>query len=182
MSIKILPGKTFPLGSTWDGKGVNFALYSENATGVELCLFDSDELIRLRKQHPVFSRKKWFKGTLVKANGLPDIACFSASGLGMNEEDWHAGVAHSVAIFLNGKGINSLDENGITITDDDFYMIYNSSVEQIKYQLPSYKYGKSWIQVFDSSLSVFSDKKLLAQSTILVSARSVILLKSNGHP
>jgi len=29
------------LGATWDGKGVNFALYAENATGVELCLFDS---------------------------------------------------------------------------------------------------------------------------------------------
>lgn len=33
------PGEPFPLGATWDGKGVNFALFSENATGVELCLF-----------------------------------------------------------------------------------------------------------------------------------------------
>ena len=33
------PGKAFPLGATWDGKGVNFALFSENATGVDLCLF-----------------------------------------------------------------------------------------------------------------------------------------------
>ena len=37
---KIRPGKPFPLGATWDGEGVNFALYSEHATGVELCLFD----------------------------------------------------------------------------------------------------------------------------------------------
>ncbi len=29
------------LGATWDGTGINFALYSANATGVELCLFDS---------------------------------------------------------------------------------------------------------------------------------------------
>ena len=36
--MRALPGKPFPLGATWDGKGVNFALYSENATGVELCL------------------------------------------------------------------------------------------------------------------------------------------------
>ena len=36
------PGKVYPLGATWDGKGTNFALYSENATGVELCLFDKD--------------------------------------------------------------------------------------------------------------------------------------------
>jgi isoamylase len=40
MKQLIYPGGPFPLGATWDGKGVNFALYSENATAVELCLFD----------------------------------------------------------------------------------------------------------------------------------------------
>lgn len=37
------PGKAYPLGATWDKNGVNFALYSENATGVELCLFEKDK-------------------------------------------------------------------------------------------------------------------------------------------
>ncbi|MBC5774776.1 glycogen debranching protein GlgX [Pontibacter sp. KCTC 32443] len=40
MSIQIYPGNPYPLGATWDGEGVNFALYADNATGVELCLFD----------------------------------------------------------------------------------------------------------------------------------------------
>jgi len=34
------PGRPYPLGATWDGEGVNFALFSENATRVELCLFE----------------------------------------------------------------------------------------------------------------------------------------------
>ena len=38
----IWPGKPYPLGATWDGQGVNFALFSQYATGVELCLFDAD--------------------------------------------------------------------------------------------------------------------------------------------
>src|SRR5678815_2756480 len=37
----VWPGKPYPLGSTWDGEGVNFALYSEHAEKVELCLFDA---------------------------------------------------------------------------------------------------------------------------------------------
>ncbi|WP_447598064.1 glycogen debranching protein GlgX [Nitrospira sp. Nam80] len=37
---KIRPGRSYPLGATWDGEGVNFALFSENATAVDLCLFD----------------------------------------------------------------------------------------------------------------------------------------------
>jgi glycogen operon protein len=41
-TIKTWPGKPYPLGATFDGKGVNFALFSENAHGVELCLFDAD--------------------------------------------------------------------------------------------------------------------------------------------
>ena len=37
---RIWRGHCYPLGATWTGKGVNFALFSENATGVDLCLFD----------------------------------------------------------------------------------------------------------------------------------------------
>ena len=38
--ITARPGHPYPLGATWDGEGVNFALFSENATSVDLCLFD----------------------------------------------------------------------------------------------------------------------------------------------
>ncbi|HUF87142.1 MAG TPA: glycogen debranching protein GlgX [Thermohalobaculum sp.] len=40
MAYRVLPGLPHPLGATWDGSGVNFALFSANATRVELCLFD----------------------------------------------------------------------------------------------------------------------------------------------
>lgn len=39
--MRVWPGKPFPLGATWDGMGVNFAIFSENAEKVELCLFNS---------------------------------------------------------------------------------------------------------------------------------------------
>jgi glycogen operon protein len=38
----VWPGRPFPLGPTWDGHGTNFSLFSENADGVELCLFDDE--------------------------------------------------------------------------------------------------------------------------------------------
>ena len=41
--MRIRPGNPYPLGATWDGAGVNFAVFSEHATKVELCLFDSPE-------------------------------------------------------------------------------------------------------------------------------------------
>jgi isoamylase len=41
-STRITEGQPFPLGATWDGKGVNFALFSANASKVEVCIFDTD--------------------------------------------------------------------------------------------------------------------------------------------
>jgi glycogen operon protein len=38
--VRVWPGSPRPLGATWNGEGVNFALFSENATAVQLCLFD----------------------------------------------------------------------------------------------------------------------------------------------
>ena len=42
MPMTLLPGKPYPLGAKWDGTGVNFAIYSEQAEGVELCLFNEE--------------------------------------------------------------------------------------------------------------------------------------------
>ena len=57
---RIRPGSPYPLGATWDGRGVNFALFSANATKVELCLFDATgrrELARI--ELPEYSEQIW---------------------------------------------------------------------------------------------------------------------------
>jgi len=41
--MRVWPGTPHPLGATWDGEGVNFAIFSEHATGVELCIFDTPD-------------------------------------------------------------------------------------------------------------------------------------------
>src|SRR5687768_7548319 len=43
MKRAVYPGYLYPLGATWDGKGVNFAIHSYNATGVTLCLFNGPD-------------------------------------------------------------------------------------------------------------------------------------------
>jgi isoamylase len=54
--MRVWPGKPYPLGATWDGEGTNFAIYSEKAREVELCLFDAPnaaeptECVRLRER------------------------------------------------------------------------------------------------------------------------------------
>ncbi len=59
--MRILPGQSYPLGATWDGLGVNFAIFSENATKVELCLFDSADTNRefVRIEMPEYTHQVW---------------------------------------------------------------------------------------------------------------------------
>ena len=55
---EVWPGWPSPLGATWDGEGVNFALYSENAEGVDLCLFDAPDAARTARIVPVWQRTR----------------------------------------------------------------------------------------------------------------------------
>jgi len=51
--IPVREGRPFPLGATWDGLGVNFALFSANAQRVELCLFDNDGKTELERARAI---------------------------------------------------------------------------------------------------------------------------------
>src|SRR5438552_2704075 len=55
-AIRTRPGQPYPLGASWTGAGVNFALFSEHATGVELCLFDPADLGREIRRVPLRER------------------------------------------------------------------------------------------------------------------------------
>ena len=54
----IWPGNPYPLGATWDGQGTNFALFSANATRVELCLFDRPDAPREATRHALPERSE----------------------------------------------------------------------------------------------------------------------------
>jgi isoamylase len=53
MALRVWRGNPYPLGATWDGSGVNFAIFSENAEAVDLCIFDADgteQRVRMTEQ------------------------------------------------------------------------------------------------------------------------------------
>lgn len=56
---RVREGRPYPLGATWDGLGVNFALYSRHATRVELCLFDARGRERERIVLPEYTDEIW---------------------------------------------------------------------------------------------------------------------------
>src|SRR6202045_5246562 len=60
LKSRVQGGMPFPLGATWDGLGVNFALFSGHATKVELCLFDSEGARELERiELPEYTDEVW---------------------------------------------------------------------------------------------------------------------------
>ena len=66
--MRVWPGSPYPLGATWNGMGVNFAVYSEHGTGVEVCLFDSVDSTRESVRVPLTEQTD-----MVWHGFLPDV-------------------------------------------------------------------------------------------------------------
>ncbi len=139
----------------------------------------TQQLIALYKNHEVFSRKRWFQGQPVKGIGLEDIAWFLPEGDEMSEENWSHDFAKSLAVYMNGHGLRSLDEKGRKITDDSFYIIFNAYEGNLDFRLPSDKYGDEWIKVLDTHEGYIrkDGERYGAEELVNVHGRSVVLLK-----
>lgn len=134
-------------------------------------------LIHLNKTHPVFQHKGWFQGRKIHGADTEDIAWFKPDGQMMNDEDWAGGFAKSLGIFLGGKGFKSRGPKGERIRDDNFYIIFNASEEDLSYRLPSAQYGNEWSVALDTAnIGALPREKVAAAGSVAVQNRSVMVL------
>jgi glycogen operon protein len=109
------------------------------------------DLIRLRSEHPVFCRRRWFQGRAIRGGDVGDIGWFTPGGREMSDEDWQAGFAKSLGVFLNGDAMQTHDEQGRRVVDDSFYVMFNAHSEPVEFVLPESKWGEHWTIALDTS-------------------------------
>lgn len=142
----------------------------------------TQKLITLRRSHPVFCKRGWFQGVPIR--GAKDIAWFLPEGTEMTEEHWSHDFAKSLAVYMNGEGLHSYDEEGNKEIDDSVYVIFNAHYGSINYTLPPAKYGRQWTKVLDTHTSLIdenSEEKYNPSDVVTVRSRSVVLLKSKNR-
>lgn len=139
----------------------------------------TQQLIHLRRKHPVFCRRRWFQGVPIKGIGLEDIAWFLPEGTEMEEHNWNEDFAKSLAIYLNGNDLRSTGPHGEKITDDSFYLMFNAHHDYLDYELPHERYGREWIRVLDTNMEGINESPIrhFTGDKIRVEGRSIILLK-----
>ncbi|KMO73104.1 Glycogen debranching enzyme [Mycolicibacterium chubuense] len=141
---------------------------------------------QLRANHPVFRRRRFFSGKPVGRRGvagLPDISWFSPDGTEMTGEDWGAGFAKSLTVFLNGHGIPDMDARGQRVTDDSFLLCFNAHYEPIDFTMPPQEFAASWVPVVNTAELTPDGQEadaLPAGATLTVPARATIVLRANS--
>ncbi len=111
------------------------------------------QLIRLRRDHPVFRRRQYPRGGPVHDgdDALGDIAWFTPAGQEMTEDDWEAGFAKSLTVFLNGEAITEPDQRGERVRDDSFLLLFNASEQDLEFAVPAARYGQAWEKELDTA-------------------------------
>jgi isoamylase len=123
-----------------------------SGTGGDLADF-TRRLIRLRADHPVFRRRRFFTGKTGQRAGAHegDIAWLTPDGSQMTGEDWDAGFAKSLTVYLNGDAISEPGPRAEPITDDSFLLLFNAAEHGVKFAIPPADYGEQWITVLDTA-------------------------------
>jgi isoamylase len=136
------------------------------------------KLIRYRKDHPVFRRRRWFQGRPIHGSEIKDIAWFTLEGKQMAEEDWGKGYAKSLGVFLNGGDIPNPNPRGERVVDDNFYMIFNAHYEPLNFTLPGADWGGLWLKELDTEIGwVEKAESFKAGDRVKVEGRSLVVLR-----
>jgi glycogen operon protein len=112
----------------------------------------------LRRNHPVFRRRRFFTGPADGAAGRPgDIAWFTPSGREMTDADWKTGYAKAMGVFLNGDAITEPDPRGEQVRDETFLLLFSADSQPARFTLPAEDFGHQWEVVLDTGSAGSAD-------------------------
>ncbi|WP_019547478.1 glycogen debranching protein GlgX [Streptomyces sulphureus] len=142
-------------------------------------------MVRLRRAHPVFRRRRFFQGAPLGSadGGLSDIAWYTHEGREMTQQDWQTSTARSLGVLLNGHAISEPGHRGERVTDDDFLLLFNTGRTSLEFTVPS-ALGGGWIPVVDtayeSGLPPAGPAPLQGGDRLALLDRSLVVLRRRG--
>jgi glycogen operon protein len=153
--------------------------WSLAATEQDLLQF-TETLAGLRRDHPVFRRRRFFRGRPRDPDAgqeSSDLLWLTPTGNEMTNDDWGASYARSLAVYLNGDAISEPDPRGGKVTDAKFLLLFNADSSPIMFTLPEARFAVGWEVVIDTAIGV-SGAIHTPGKEIEVCDRSVVVMRS----
>jgi glycogen operon protein len=136
----------------------------------------TETLAGLRREHPLFRRRRFFRG-MGPSGELDDLIWLTPAGEMMTDEDWGAGYAKSLGAFLNGDAISEPDPRGGKVTDAKFLLLFNAHSNPLTFTLPEASYATGWEVVIDTALAL-TGVMCPPRKEIEVGDHAVVVLRS----
>ncbi|CAM5688331.1 glycogen operon protein GlgX [Streptomyces purpurascens] len=154
---------------------------SEGSLSRQLLAF-TRAMVWLRRDHPVFRRRRFFHGRPVEGthDDLSDIAWFTPEGREMTQRDWDSARASALTVFLNGNAISEPGARGERISDDSFLLMFNASPKTLEFVVPV-DHGRQWQVVVDTAradgVPPDTGEKVQAGDRLTLTDRSLTVLQ-----
>ncbi|HZR49160.1 MAG TPA: glycogen debranching protein GlgX [Streptosporangiaceae bacterium] len=141
----------------------------------------TEALATLRRAHPVFRRRRFFRGHPQAPEAAGDIVWLTPAGEEMTMSDWGASYAKSLGVYLNGRAITEPDPRGEPVTDDRFLLLFNAHSEPVTFTLPPESLAPSWEVVIDTASPDETGGAWQPRSELKVTGRAItVLVASEG--
>jgi glycogen operon protein len=147
-------------------------------TNADLLAFTRDAT-KLRRDHPVFRRRRFFDGEPLRSGEeVRDIAWLTTAGREMTHEDWGTSFGNCVGVFLNGEAIPEPDARGRRVTDDSFLLCFNAHDDAIDFVTPHDDYAQEWTVELDTAEPATGAGAVVnAGEKVTLPGRSVLVLR-----
>jgi isoamylase len=141
-------------------KGNNNAYCQDNEVGWldwDLSTLDRNflafvrRMIRLRKEHPLFRRRRFFQGRQLRGAGVKDITWLTPAGREMTDEEWSSSLASALGLQMSGFLEGEHDAQGRPEEDDDFLLLFNADQHGVAFTLPSVPEEARWEAFMDTA-------------------------------
>lgn len=133
------------------------------------------KLITFRKKHPVLHKRKFFQGRPIRGLGIKDIIWLKPDGCEMNDEEWNNSYARSLGMFLAGKGLQDMDEEGRYLHDSDLLIFFNAHHEDVDFTIPELNEFKQKYYLFIDTSNGENLKQIKSGDIYKVKARSIAI-------
>ena len=110
----------------------------------------AQRVIALRRAHPVFRRRDFYRGRPVRGLGVKDIAWLRPEGGEMSDEEWNQEFARCLGVYLAGEALTETDERGRPVRDRNFLVLFNAHHGPVPFTLPEYA-GSGWRALLDTA-------------------------------
>ena len=137
------------------------------------------KMTALRKNHPVFRRRRFFEGEPIRTGDeVRDIAWLNPSSREMTHEDWDESIHKCVAVFLNGDAITAPNARGERVVDDSFLLCFNAGDKPVEFVMPPGDYAEEWTVELDTNHPTGdADQVVNAGEKVSLSSRSLLVLR-----